>query len=73
MHQPISNSTVQIVRTVAMRKFKNEWFEIVHYRVGPSARGGNKLRTCLNIYLKLDLTVKSYPSVSKRGDSKLSP
>ena len=28
-----------------MNEFKNGWFESVHNPVGPSGRGGNKLRT----------------------------
>ena len=45
IHQAIGNNTVQNLRAAIMNKFKNSWFESVHNPVGPSGRGGNKLRT----------------------------
>ena len=44
IHQGIGNNTDQNLRVAIMNKFKNSWFESVHNPVGPSGRGGNKLR-----------------------------
>ena len=43
--QPVDSNIAHSLRTVLMGEFRNQWFANVHNPVGPSGRGGNKLRT----------------------------
>ena len=45
INQTIGYNIVQNLQAAVMGEFKNSWYMIIHIPVGPSRRGGNKLRT----------------------------